>query len=76
MYPNYELQVWTDEGWERVQGTETCNRYNQLKAKLNRLVWGAKPYIAHFVKGFGYRIVRQEYDGNSYVWVTVDVWQA
>ena len=78
MYPNYELQVWTHEGWEKVEGTETSNRphiYDELRAKFDLLVMGAKPYSAHFVKGFGYRIARQEYDGKSHVWITVDDWQ-
>ena len=59
MYPTYELQVNTSEGWVQVEGSEASNRphhYDVLRKEFSSLVRGAKPYIAHFVAEFGYRI--------------------
>ena len=75
MYPTYELQVHTDHGWIKVEGTEsssTPHHYDTLRAKFEQLVRGSKPYRAHLVKEFGYRIACRE----ASAWVSVDAWMA
>ena len=78
MYPTYELQVHTDHGWIKVEGTEsssTPHHYDTLRAKFDQLVSGTRPYRAHFVREFGYRIAHR-YDNPTASWQTVDQWMA
>jgi hypothetical protein len=70
-YPTYELQVHTKQGWQRIEGTEASNRphhYDTLRKEFGSLVHAAKPFTAHFVQEFGYRITS---NGQP-----VDVWMA
>ena len=76
MYPTYELQVHTDTGWTKVEGTESSSRphhYDILRAKFDQLVNGSKPYRAHFVKEFGYRIAWRQASASA-GWKSVDEW--
>ena len=76
MYPTYELQIHTDTGWIKVEGTESSNRphhYDTLWDQFVKLVKQSKPYRAHLVKEFGYRIACREASATA-VWVSVDEW--
>ena len=71
MYPTMALEVHTSDGWKQVDGTEASSRphhYDVLRAEFEKLVKAAKPFSAHFVAEFGYRIST---DGR-----TTDVWMA
>ncbi len=76
MYPTYALQVHGQDGWEQVEGTEASNRphhYDELRKTFESLVRGTRPFKAHFVEGFGYRIAVKDATPLA-KWRTVDEW--